>query len=93
MPLENMKMTEAINIEIPADQAGRAKNDLLCAKRGLIGIAARLAMCKALYELEEVCENQSRISTDRLREIVDRASNKLKDEAVYIRNMTNKIST
>lgn len=79
--------------EIAADPAGRAMSDLLCAKRGLIGIAARLALCKALEELEEVCENQTRISTDRLRHIVYRASNRLKDEAVYIRNMTNKIST
>lgn len=66
---------------------------LLCAKRGLIQIAARLARCNALNELEEVCENQQSVSTRKLQEIVDRASNKLKDEAVYIRNMTNKIST
>ncbi len=65
---------------------------LLCAKRGLIQIAARLAMCNALHELEEVCENQQSISSRKLQDIVDRASTKLKDEAVYIRNMTNKIS-
>lgn len=68
-------------------------NELLCAKRGLIQIAARLALCKALNELEEVCENHKTISTSKLRDIVDKASNMLKDEAVYIRNMTDKIST
>lgn len=86
-------MTEAITNKIPSDPAGRANNDLLCAKRGLIGIAARLVVCNALNELEEVCENQKYITTQRLQSIVDRASDKLKDEAVHIRNMTNKIST
>jgi hypothetical protein len=68
-------------------------NDLLCAKRGLISIAARLAMCKILVELEEACENQKTISTDKLQSMLDKASNKLKDEAVRVRNMARKIST
>ena len=63
----------------------------LLAKRGLIEIAGRLAMCRALSEIEEICENQKTISTSKLQEALDRASNKLKDEAVYIRNMTRKI--
>tara|TARA_R110000764_G_scaffold51058_2_gene111907 strand:+ start:280 stop:525 length:246 start_codon:yes stop_codon:yes gene_type:complete len=66
---------------------------LLCAKSGLISIAARLAICKVLMELEEVCENQKTISTDKLQSMLDKVSSKLKDEAVHVRNMAMKIST
>ncbi len=62
-----------------------------CAKRGLIQIAARLALCNALDELEEVCENQRTIKTSKLQGIVERASNTLKNEAVYIRTMSDKL--
>ena len=60
--------------------------------RPLISIAARLAKCDILMELEEICENQKSISTSVLQDVVDRASNKLKDEAVYIRNTFRKIN-
>jgi hypothetical protein len=65
---------------------------LLCAKRGLISIAARLAMCEILMEIEEVCENQKTISAAKLQLMLDKASNKMKDEAIHVRNMAMKIS-
>ena len=68
-----------------------AKGDLLCAKRGLISIAARLALCKVLMELEEVCENQKTISTDKLQSMLDKVSSKLKYESVHVRNMAMKL--
>jgi hypothetical protein len=55
---------------------------------GLIGIAARLARCDALSEIDEICENQKSVKTSMLIEALNRAENKLKDEAVHIRNMT-----
>ena len=61
------------------------------AKNGLIGIAARLVKGDCLSELYEVCENQQSISTQKLQDIVDKASDKLKNEAVFIRNMVNKL--
>jgi len=61
------------------------------AKRGLIQIAARLVTCKMLTELEDICENQKSISTVKLQCVADKLSDKLKDEAVYIRNMLNKL--
>jgi hypothetical protein len=54
---------------------------------GLIGIAARLARCDALTEIDEICENQKTIKTSVLIEVLNRAENKLKDEAVHIKNM------
>ena len=56
-------------------------------KGGLISIAARLVMCKALDRLNEVCENQETISTKKLQTIVDEAEDCLKREAIRIRNM------
>lgn len=56
-------------------------------KGGLIKIAARLALCKSLERLNEVCENQKTISTDRLQELVDEVEKTLKLEALYVRNM------
>ena len=58
----------------------------------LISIAARLARCDLLTELEEICENQQTIKTSVLQDVVDRASNKLKKEAIYVRNTFNMIN-
>ena len=66
---------------------------LLCAKSDLISLASRLVMCRVLNEIEEVCEKQDSISTKKLQGIVDRISNKLKDEAVCARNISRKIRT
>jgi hypothetical protein len=54
---------------------------------GLISIAARLLTGKHLERLNEICENKKSISTAKLQAEVDRIEDKLKDEAVYIRNM------
>lgn len=56
-------------------------------QKGLIGIAARLAMCKQLDPLNEVCENQKSISTSQLQRLVNEVETKLKREAVHVRNM------
>lgn len=58
-------------------------------KGGLISIAARLVMRQCLTELYEVCENQQTISTQKLERIVDRVSEKLRREAICVRNMAN----
>ena len=60
-------------------------------KYGLISIAARLALCKVLMELEEVCENQKTISTDKLQSMLDKVSSKLKYESVHVRNIAMKL--
>ena len=62
------------------------------ASKPLISIAARLAKCDLLTELEEICENHISIDTDVLQLAVDKASNNLKNEAIYIRNTFTKIN-
>ena len=56
-------------------------------KSGLISIAARLALCKSLDRLNEVCENQKTISTDKLQLLINDVETKLKREAICVRNM------
>ncbi len=58
---------------------------------GLIPIAARLARGEALNRLYEACENQKSISTEKLRLLVDDVGDKMKDEAVYVRNTYRRI--
>lgn len=60
-------------------------------KGGLLGIAGRLAQCKCLTELEEICENQKTIKTSVLQEVCERISNELNRESISIRNMAIKI--
>jgi len=57
----------------------------------LIPIAARLVRGQALVRLYEVCENQKSISTEKLRGLIEDVENKLKDEAVYIKNTHRRI--
>ena len=52
----------------------------------LIRVAARLARCDALSELDELCDTQKTVSTARVRLMLDRAENELKLQAVHIKN-------
>ena len=60
-------------------------------KKGLIGIAARLVKCECLTELQEICENQKSVKTSVLQGVCDRIDNKLRIEAICVRNMANYI--
>jgi hypothetical protein len=54
-------------------------------KHKLINTAARLARCDAISALDELCETQKTVSTVKLRVMLDKASNALKNEAVSIK--------
>lgn len=82
-----IKPVPCVQRELP----GYAPSQVDKVRGGLLSIAARLVMGKCLTELYEICENQKTINTAKLQDVVDRVSDRLKEESTYIRKQSDRL--